>query len=353
MSQFRYRGREISQEDILYIRALIAQHPNESRRTISTQLCEAWQWRQTNGALRDMVCRGMLLMLERAGQITLPPVSYVRHNPLAHRSRPQLVQIDEAPIEERLRNLQPLQFEQVRRTSNEPLFNSLMEEHHYLGYEQPVGEHLKHLVWAQGRPVACVAWSSAPRHIRARDRYIGWNAEARRRNIRFIAYNTRFLILPWVKVEHLASHILGRMAARVSDDWWQMYGHPIYFLETFVDPERFRGTCYRAANWVWLGKTTGRGKQSNSYVPNRSIKEVLGYPLNRQFRELLEGHRENSQTTCGCQPGRTGPGVGPGTRSTAERGRLSQAQKCVACVGSDAVAAAQHGEDQRRAGGSC
>ena len=190
-------------------------------------------------------------------------------------------------MEDRLRNLQPLEFEQVRRTGKEPLFNSLMEEHHYLGYEQPVGEHLKYLVWAQGRPVACLAWSSAPRHLGSRDRYIGWSAEARRRNIRFIAYNTRFLILPWVRVEHLASHILGRMAARVSEDWQRMYGHPIYFLETFVDPERFRGTCYRAANWVLLGKTTGRGKQSNSYVPNRSIKEVLGYPLTKRFRELL------------------------------------------------------------------
>ena len=287
--EFQYRGREIRQEDILYIRALIERHPNESRRTLSTQLCEAWQWRQANGALRDMVCRGMLLMLDRAGQIALPPVSYVRHNPLANRVRPEPARIDTTPIEDRLRNLQPLEFEQVRRTSQEPLFNSLMQEHHYLGYEQPVGEHLKYLVWAQGRPVACLAWSSAPRHLGSRDCYIGWIGEARRRNIRFIAYNTRFLILPWVRVEHLASHILGRMAARISDDWQRLYRHPVYFLETFVDPERFRGTCYRAANWVLLGKTTGRGKQSNSYVPNRSIKEVLGYALTKRFRELLGG----------------------------------------------------------------
>jgi hypothetical protein len=287
MVEFKYRGREISQEDILSIRALIDRHPNESRRKLSTALCESWQWRQSNGALRDMVCRGLLLMLERAGQIQLPPVSYVRHNPLANRARPEPARIDTAPIETRLRDLQPLEFEQVRRTAQESLFNSLMEEHHYLGYEQPVGEHLKYLVRAQGRPVACLAWSSAPRHLGSRDRYIGWSAEARRRNIRFLAYNTRFLILPWVKVEHLASHILGRMAARISADWQGMYGHRVYFLETFVDPERFRGTCYRAANWVLLGKTTGRGKASNSYVPNRSIKEVLGYPLVNRFRELL------------------------------------------------------------------
>jgi Domain of unknown function (DUF4338) len=287
MAELRYRGRTISHEDILYIRELIAAHPRASRRLLSTKLCEAWQWRQANGALRDMVCRGLLLMLHRAGRIALPPVDYVRHNPLARRARPAPALVDATSIEGRLRDLQPLEFQPVRRTADEPLFNSLMEEHHYLGYEQPVGEHLKYLVWAKSRPIACLAWSSAPRHLASRDRYLGWSAEARRRNLGLLAYNTRFLILPWVRVEHLASHILGRMAARISDDWQRVYGHPIYFLETFVDPERFRGTCYRAANWVWLGRTTGRGKQSNSYVPNRSIKEVLGYPLIPQFRELL------------------------------------------------------------------
>jgi hypothetical protein len=289
MAEFRYRGREIGEEEILFIRTLIAQYPMESRRKLSVRVCEAWQWRQANGALRDMVCRGLLLMLDRAGQITLPPVSYVRHNSLAHRARPEPMLIDTTSIDSPLRSLQPLAFEQVRRSAQEPLFNSLMEEHHYLGYEQPVGEHLKYVVWSQDRPIACLAWSSAPRHIGSRDRYIGWDAAARRSRIRFIAYNTRFLILPWVRVEHLASHTLGRMAARISDDWEQMYGHPIYFLETFVDPERFRGTCYKAANWVLMGRTTGRGKQSNSYVPNRSIKEVFGYPLTKRFRELLGG----------------------------------------------------------------
>ena len=289
MAELRYRGRVIREEEILEIRRLIERHPHESRRKLSVRVCEAWQWRQANGALRDMVCRGMLLMLERAGQITLPPVSYVRHNPLTRRARPEPVLIDKTAIGDPLCKLQPLEFEQVRRTAQEPLFNGLMEEHHYLGYEQPVGEHLKYLVWSSGRPIAGLAWSSAPRHLGSRDRYIGWDAAARRSRIRFIAYNTRFLILPWVRVEHLASHILGRMAARISADWQQMYGHPIYFLETFIDPERFRGTCYRAANWVLLGKTTGRGKQSNSYVPNRSIKEILGLPLTKHFRELLGG----------------------------------------------------------------
>ncbi len=287
MTELTYRGRTITSDDIAYIKDLIGEHPRDSRRALSTKLCEAWRWRQANGALRDMVCRGMLLMLHRAGHIKLPPVRFVPHNPLAVRVRPAPAQVDRTPMDDGLRHIQPLEFSQVRRSGNEPLFNSLMEEHHYLGYEQPVGEHLKYLVWAHGRPVACVAWSSAPRHLGARDRYIGWSQQARRRNIRFIAYNTRFLILPWVKVPHLASHILGGMASRLSRDWEQVYGHPLYFVETFVDPERFRGTCYRAANWVVLGETTGRGKQSNSYAPNRSIKEVLGYPLTKRFRQLL------------------------------------------------------------------
>jgi hypothetical protein len=251
-------------------------------------LCEALDWKQANGALRDVVCRGVLLMLERAGEIELPPVRrLIRGQRRTGRPRPEAVLMDTTRLAATLKELGPIDTLPVRRTADEPLFNSLMEHHHYLGYEQPVGEHLKYLVWAQGRPIACLAWSSAPRHLASRDHYIGWSAAARRRNIRFIAYNTRFLILPWIEVPHLASHILGRMAARISEDWQALYGHPIYFLETFVDPERFRGTCYRAANWVLLGKTTGRGKQSNSYVPNRSIKEVLGYPLTRRFRQLL------------------------------------------------------------------
>ncbi|HEV2424505.1 MAG TPA: DUF4338 domain-containing protein [Terriglobia bacterium] len=290
-NEWKYRGRIVTAKDVAFIRELIAAHPGASRRRLSEKLCEAWEWRQANGALCDMVCRGLLLMLERAGQIELPPVAYVRHNPLARRARPEPVLLERTPLESKLKDLGPIQFQQVRRTADEPLFNSLMEQHHYLGYEQPVGEHLKYLVWAGRplgpRPIACLAWSSAPRHIGSRDRYIGWDAEARRRNIRFLAYNTRFLILPWVRVEHLASHLLGRMAARVSADWESLYGHPIYFLETFVDPERFRGTCYRAANWVLLGRTTGRGKDDHTNRPNRSIKEVLGYPLHRRFRRLL------------------------------------------------------------------
>jgi Domain of unknown function (DUF4338) len=289
MAELKYRGRVVTSEDILYIRELIAAHPRASRRKLSQKLCEAWQWKQANGALRDMVCRGLLLMLDRAGQIELPAVRFVPHNPLAWRQRPAPVPVDSTPLQGRLQELRPVEIEQVRRTDQEPLFNSLMEQYHYLAYEQPVGEQLKFLVWAQGRPIACVAWSSAPRHLGSRDRYIGWSAEARRRNIRFLAYNTRYLILPWVRVPHLASHILGKMTRQLSQHWERMYGHPVYFAETFIDPGRFRGTCYRAANWKFLGLTTGRGKNDHTYTPNRPIKEVLGLALTPRFRELLQG----------------------------------------------------------------
>ena len=285
---WKYRGRIVTPADIVFIRKLIAAHPGASRRTLSTKLCQAWEWRQPNGALRDMVCRGLLLMLHRGGEIELPLVTYKRHNPLAHRARPAPVLLDQTPIEGKLKDVGPIQFEQVRHTVDEPLFNSLMEHHHYLGYEQPVGEHLKYLVWACGRPLACLAWSSAPRHIGSRDRYIGWSADVRRRNIRYVAYNTRFLILPWVRIEHLASHLLSRMTARLSADWERVYGHPLYLAETFVDTERFRGTCYRAANWVLVGRTTGRGKDDQAHRVNRSIKDVLALPLHRRFRQLLQ-----------------------------------------------------------------
>jgi len=285
-SPLSYRHRVITDDDLVFIRKLICEHPGSSRWALSKKLCEAWNWVQANGALRDMVCRGMMLMLHRQGLIELPsarpiPIEFGR------RRRPLLVNVDEATLQVSFAELGPLEVRQVRRTPEEALFNSLLAQHHYLGYAQPVGEHLKYLVYAQGRPVACVAWSSAPRHLGSRDRFIGWDKQARLKNIRLLAYNTRFLVLPWVRVPHLASHILGRMARMLSVDWQRIYAHPIYFVETFIDPQRFRGTCYRAANWKVLGQTTGRGKDDQAHKANRSIKEVLGYPLVKDFRQRL------------------------------------------------------------------
>jgi hypothetical protein len=283
----KYRGREVTDADVVFINQLIAAHPTLSRRALSQELCRVWNWVQANGALRDMVCRGLMLALHRAGHIQLPEKKKSPLNPLAKRSRPAEVEIHCDPLHGNLQAIGPLRFEQVRRTDQEPLFNSLIEQHHYLAYTQPVGEHLKYLVFAQDRPVACIAWSSAPRHLGCRDRFIGWSAQSRRQNIHLLAYNLRFLILPWVRVPHLASHVLGRMARSLPSDWQRAYGHPVCYLETFVDPQRFRGTCYLAANWTVLGRTTGRGKDAQSHRPNRSIKHVLGYPLRRDFRRLL------------------------------------------------------------------
>jgi hypothetical protein len=283
----RYRGRTVSAADVEFINALIARHPDESRRRLSAKLCEAWNWRQSNGALRDMVCRGLMLALWRAGHIQLPEIQKRPRNPLAVRGQPEWLEVDRTPVCMSLRELGPLQFRQVRRTPEEKLFNSLLQHHHYLGYTQPVGEHLKFMVYAGTRPVALFAWSSAARHLGPRDRHIGWTAERRRQNIRFLAYNTRYLIPPWIAVPHLASHLLSRMTRMLSAEWHKLYGHPVYFAETFVDSTRHRGTCYRAANWVLLGTTQGRGKDDQTHQPNRTLKQVLGLPFVEDFRQRL------------------------------------------------------------------
>lgn len=284
-----HRGRRVTAADVGFIRELIAAHPGASRRALSKKLCEAWSWVQPNGRPRDMVCRSLMLALHRAGHIELPAVRYVPPNPLAARKRPAPVEVERTPLRESLRGLGELDVRQVRRTDEEPLLNGLLSMHHELGYVQPVGEHLKHLVCAGDRPLACFTWSSAPRHLGARDRFIGWSAQARRRNIRFVAYNSRFLILPWIEVAHLASHLLGRMTRALSGEWERTYGHPVHLVETFVDPQRHRGTCYRAANWILMGRTTGRGKDDQTGRANRPIKDVFGYPLTRRFRALLSG----------------------------------------------------------------
>jgi hypothetical protein len=284
----RYRGKDYGPDEIAFVRQLLAAHPTASRRALSLKLCEAWDWRQANGAPRDMVCRGLLLALGRAGQIELPPPRYRRPVPAPRRTKAAvLTELCVQPIEAPLSQVRPLQFRQVRRTEEEALVEALLERYHYLGWARPVGEHLKVLVRAQGQPVACFVWTSAPRHLGCRDRYLGWSAEARRRHIHLVAYNQRFLIVPWVRVPHLATHLLGRMARLLSAEWQRVYGHPVYFLETFVDASRFRGTCYRAANWIHLGRTTGRGKDSQSRRPNRSLKEVFGYPVTADFRQRL------------------------------------------------------------------
>lgn len=287
--EIKYRGKIPTTQDVAFINKLIKDNPHDSRRALSVKLCQAWNWVQSNGALRDMVCRGFMLELHRAGYIQLPERRCRPVNPLVNRQKPKPVPTDQTPLSTTLKQVRPLRFCQVRRSGQEKLFNSLIETYHYLGYVQPVGEHLKYMVFANDKPLACLAFSSAPRHIGARDRFIGWDQKTRQKNIPLMAYNSRFLILPWVKISYLASHILSQVGKILSQDWENLYHHPVYYLETFVDTERFKGTCYQAANWIYLGLTTGRGKDDRSNKVNRSLKAVWGYPLIKDFRERLTG----------------------------------------------------------------
>lgn len=283
----KYQGKVATTQNVTFIRKLIAENPKDSRRVLSQKLCKAWNWRQSNGALRDMVCRGFMLRLDSAGLIRLPPKRFSPNNPFVNRKKPEEVAIDQSSISAPLSMLRPLKIHQVRYRPSEKLFNSLIEEYHYLNYCHPVGEHLKYLIFSQGKPVACMSWSSAPRHIGCRDRFIGWSTDIRKKNIHMIAYNSRFLILPWIRSLYLASHILGKISRILPADWSKIYNHPVHYLETFVDTELFKGTCYSAANWTYIGKTTGRGKNDQTGKANRSIKAVWGYPLNKNSREVL------------------------------------------------------------------
>lgn len=287
-TQISYRGRSVSGDEVQSIRDLIARYPQASRWRLSKLLCEAWGWRHVNGTLRDVYARGLMLSLHRGGHIELPDRKKApRKHPGRRRQPATDILLDRRPIHGTLGELEPLTARQVRRCGEEPVFDGLIQAYHYLGYSRPVGEHLKYLVYAGERPVACLAWSSAPWHMGPRDRFIGWTPTVRRKNLHLLAYNTRFLILPWVQVPHLASHILGQMARRLSADWEALYGHPIYYLETFVDRDRYAGTCYRAANWRCLGQTTGRGIKDKAHKVTLSIKDVLGYPLRRDFQRRL------------------------------------------------------------------
>ena len=284
----RYRGKQYTQREIDEVREVVAAYQDRSRCFISQELCRQWNWRQPNGLLKDMLCRSLLLKLETHGFIELPPRRPHPPNPLLVRPRPKVVAVDETPLEEKLEDLKPIQLLQVRATPLAQLYESLIEQYHYLRYTRPVGEHLEYIAFSRGRPLACLGWCSAPRHIGSRDRYIGWTKEQRLGNLCRIVINTRFLILPFVHVPRLASHLLGLNARRISHDWEKVYCHDVVWLETFIDPERgFTGTCYKASNWHLLGSTTGRGKNDQTGRANRSLKWVFGYPLRKDFRKVL------------------------------------------------------------------
>jgi len=283
-----FRGRDIVASDVEFLREFIASHPALSRRALSARVCEAWNWVQPNGQLRDMLCRSLMLKLHRAGHIELPaPRMVCVNNAIRHRRIRPAGEWDTSPWESTLAGLGPLDIRQVRRREGEAWFDQLIEQYHYLGYSRPVGEHLKYLVLAGSRPIACLAWSSAPLQLNLRDTYVGAPKEQYRHNLHLIAYNSRYLIVPWLCVPHLASQLLSRIARRLSADWQELYQHPIHLLESFVDIERFQGTCYRAANWRCLGRSKGRGTKSKPGTPGTSVKELWVYPLTHRLREKL------------------------------------------------------------------
>jgi hypothetical protein len=280
----KYRKRIIREKNLIEIRELILEHPSASRRRLSALLCELWNWRQENGILKDMVCRSLMLILHRAGHIQLPEVRQISRNPIVERHKPKELDdtFDRSIITFSTKEISDsIEMKQVRKTDLEPVFNRLIQTHHYLGYTNPIGEHLKYLFLLNDRPIACALWTSSALKIKPRDEYLGWCPVARDVNVRMIAYNSRFLVLPWVRVKYLASHLLGRMSRQISDDWASLYCHPIHLLETYIEPERFKGSCYRAANWKMVGLTKGQGIRGKSNVKDRSEKEMFVYPCSK------------------------------------------------------------------------
>lgn len=290
--ELRVQGRLLRPEDLAQVRALITAHPQASRRQLSERLCRQWDWKNDAGRFKDMAARSLMLKLHQRGLIALPER---RQRPTTHRrGRSASLELPlefaaPAPLCTNLKSVQPLEVQCVSaQHPDQRLFTALIAEHHYLGLRTTVGENLKYLVRANdGRPVACLLFGAAAWKVAARDAWIGWSAAQRACRLQWITNNTRFLILPGVRVPHLASHVLGLVARRIARDWQAKYGHRVVALETFVQRERFSGTCYRAANWIALGSTTGRTRQDRDHQLQQPVKDVYLLPLCRDWRAHL------------------------------------------------------------------
>jgi len=280
---------QITAIEIELIQQLISSNPSWSRTRLSLELCRIWDWRHPDGRPKDISCRDLLLRLNKKGLILLPQQ---KQQPVLKPGKQNHIQFmlhDSTEIIGDIRHILPIRMEIVRDGTFQGLeFKSLISQYHYLGFDRTVGENLKYLVYSrQDKLLACLLFGSAAWACAPRDQFIGWNAASRRINLIYTTNNTRFLILPWVKVPHLASHILGLIVRRIASDWRDKYGHSLYLLETFVEKERFKGTCYKAANWIQVGETTGRSRNdryNNLQVP---VKDIYLYPLNKHFREFL------------------------------------------------------------------
>jgi len=284
------QGRSIGSVELGLIRRFLSENPGWNRTRLSRELCVAWDWRNERGQIKDMAARTLLLKLERRGWIALPAPLHCPDNAGRNRVWPG-IKPDRTPIIAALSRLLPLSVRPVDTDANDrALFRSLVARHHYLGLRNTVGENLKYLARdVQGRVVGALLFGSAAWKTQPRDAFIGWDAPCREAGLTRITNNTRFLIPEWVRVPHLASHVLARVTRRISDDWQAKYGHRVYLLETFVDRSRFRGTCYRAANWILVGQTQGRTRNDRYSVIQVPVKDIYVYPLSRNFRRELGG----------------------------------------------------------------
>ena len=282
------QGRSLTRADIDFVRQLIADNPSWSRRKLSVAISTAWDWYNASGQLKDMACRSLLLKLHARGDIELPARRQVPTSRMTTRRIAEVAH-STTPIQDDLRSLQPLHIIDVRQQRDyESLYNCLLSRYHYLGYSGPVGENMQYLVVdAFHRPLACLLFSASAWACASRDAAIGWDNAARQRNLALTANNSRFLILPWVKVPHLASHVLALVSRRIASDWQSRYGHPLYLLETFVDQARFAGTCYRAANWHCVGQTRGRSRNDRYTQLQVPVKSVFFYPLTLDYQARL------------------------------------------------------------------
>jgi len=286
------QGRRIGSLELSQIREQIEANPHWSRFRLSVVLAQRWQWYAASGQLKDMAARSLLLKLHERGLIVLPER---RRAPTTRRSVaiPDLFDsLPPEPVESSLSSLRPLQIQVVGpKKPDYGVFQRYLARHHYLSYRGPIGENIGYLIRSRtGVDLACLLFGAAAWQCAPRDRWIGWSTEQRTHGLPLIANNQRFLILPWVRVDHLASHILGQVAQRISEDWQQRYRHPLCLLETFVQPERFRGACYQAANWVCVGQTTGRTRQNQRHRDNAvhaPVKDIYLYPLPPDGRRQL------------------------------------------------------------------
>jgi hypothetical protein len=277
----------MSGSDLESVRALLKAHPGWSRWRLSRVLCEQWDWRNRAGELKDMAARSLLLKLRDRGLITLPTK---RRTTVNRMKVTRAVEVfDATPREGSLRDLGSLEVREVSRDKPaRQQLASALAQHHYLGHGGTVGENAQYTVTdASGRLLAGLVFGSSAWKCQERDEWIAWTREQREKNLNLTTNNTRFLILPWVKVPQLASWISGRVLRRLSSDWQNKYGHPIFLVETFVERDRFNGTAYRAANWIRVGSTRGRSRQDRDRKLQVAVKEIYLYPLRSDFQKSL------------------------------------------------------------------